>query len=516
MNQVKHVVVVGGGTAGWLTAANLAYSFNSKKSESIQVTLVESPDIPIIGVGEGTWPTIRTTLQRLGIDEAEFMMECDATFKQGTCFVNWADNPSENDKSYYHLFSTVNDSYEFNLAPYWILSESKHNYASAVGLQGDLCDKNLAPKKLTTPAYEGIQNYSYHLNAGKFGKFLAKHATKNLGVKHLLANVEKINLDCDGYIESIDTDVKGRINGDFFIDCTGFKSMLLGEALDIDFIDVSDVLMNDTAVVMQVPYENEQEEIRPYTKSIAQEAGWIWDIGLIDRRGLGYVYSSKYTSHERAEDVFRSYVGDAAEKLNARKINMKVGYREKYFHKNCVAIGLSAAFIEPLEASAIFLVEAAANMLRDQFPATRAEMELVEEKFNQSFHFRWKKSIDFIKLHYMLSKRTDSQYWIDSRLKKNCSQSLLNQIEHWKTHCPSKYDFDNVYEPFVLDSYLYVLFGMGYKSDLQKKINNFNESKIADKKFLMVKAAKEMLAKENLPSHRELLNKVYQYGFSKI
>ena len=517
MSVVKRVLVVGGGTAGWLTAANLAKSLATSEEGSVRVTLVESPGVPIIGVGEGTWPTMRATLERLGVDEGKFMQACDATFKQGTHFVNWADTPVNGKGSaYYHLFSSVFDPYDFNLAPYWKLGYAGEgiSYAEAVGTQGELCDMGLAPKKITTPAYQGVQSYAYHLNAGNFGEFLKQHAVENLGVEHISAHVEQVNLDADGYISSVDTREAGVIEADFFVGCSGFKSMLLGEALGVGFTNINDILLNDTAVVMQVPYADENENVRPFTRSTAQEAGWIWDIGLRHRRGLGYVYCSGYTSDDKAEQVLRGYAG--SEEIPTRTIKMNVGYRDKYFHKNCVAIGLSAAFTEPLEASAIFLVEAAANMLCELFPVTRAEMSQVEKKFNDSFHFRWQKTIDFIKLHYMLSRRTDNPYWQDSRDRASASDSLLELMDHWKLHPPSRYDFDNVFEPFVLESYQYVLYGMGFDVDYEAKRHCFNRMDEAKKKFQQVQQAKTMVQKQDLPNHRELLNKVYQYGFQAL
>lgn len=517
-DQVNSILIVGGGTAGWITAAKLAKQLNSIDPLSIQVTLVESPDIPIIGVGEGTWPTMRKTLDSLGIDESEFIRECDATFKQATKFVNWQSAPKDSHNNhYYHLFGSVFNPEEFNLSPYWDMGLAGEglSYAQSVGAQEHLCELGLGPKKITTPAYQGLQNYAYHLNAGKFSEFIRKHAVSKLGVKHLKANVNQVNLDEQGYIASVGTDTQGTLNADFFVDCSGFKSLLLGEALGIKFKSINDVLLNDTAVVMQIPYESEDSDIRPYTTSTAQECGWIWDIGLQERRGVGYVYSSKHCSHERADEVLRRYVGEQAELLNSRKIDMKVGYREKYWHKNCVAIGMSAAFIEPLEASAIFLVEAAGNMLADQFPRTRHEMAMVEKKFNRSFHFRWKKSIDFIKMHYMLSKRDDNQYWLDSREEISAPDSLLELMEHWRSHPPSHYDFDSVFEPFVLESYQFVWFGMSAERDYSAKLSSLPCTDIAAEKFKLVQQVTQNVTRE-LPKHRDLIEKIKQYGLSNL
>lgn len=199
---IEQVVIVGGGTAGWLTAALLAKKLNSVASDAVQVTVVESPDIPIIGVGEGTWPTMRTTLQTIGIDEAEFIRHCDATFKQGAEFVNWYDDPAVIGRhSYFHPLSAVfHSAYNFNLAPYWLQGDSDLPYDFAVASQSRISQLGLAPKKITTPAYEALQNYSYHLNAGKFADFLHQHCVKKLGVQFVSANVTAVTQTTDGAI----------------------------------------------------------------------------------------------------------------------------------------------------------------------------------------------------------------------------------------------------------------------------------------------------------------------------
>jgi flavin-dependent dehydrogenase len=515
---INHVLVIGGGTAGWLSASILAKQLNSQNSNAVQVTLVESPNIPIVGVGEGTWPTIRTTLENLGIDEGEFMRECDATFKQGSQFVNWVNTPTDtSNESYYHPLSAVfHSSYDFNLAPYWLLGNAGETpYDQAVATQCYVCDQGLAPKKITTPAYDAIQNYSYHLNANKFSGFLAKHSSKHLGVKHIKANVTNVTLDDEGFITSVDTDTAGTLTADFFVDCSGSRALLINGALDIPWLKIDDVLFNDTALAMQVPYESENTPIATHTIATAHEAGWTWDIGLHNRRGVGYVYSSKYTTDERAEEVLREYAGPMSKGIKARKIPLNLGYREKFWHKNCVAIGMSAAFIEPLEASAIFLVEAGANMMADQFPRSREALKYVEDKYNKTFRLRWDKSVDFVKLHYCITKREDTAYWVDNCHPDSIPQALTDRLAHWKTHPPTKYDFDYAYEPFVLDSYLFVLYGMNFNADISHNQSSFPKGDEAKMKFKSVENVGKMLAKE-LPNHRDLVEKVYKYGFSKI
>jgi tryptophan halogenase len=344
-----------------------------------------------------------------------------------------------------------------------------------------------------------------------------RHCTKNLGIKHIKANVQNVILDDDEFIEAVSTDCNDHalIKADFFIDCSGSKSILLSETYNIGWHSISDVIFNDTALAMQVPYEDKNQAIATHTIATAQESGWIWDIGLNNRRGVGHVYSSQYTSDERAEELLREYIGPEAEGLVARKIPINLGYRNKFWHKNCVAIGMSAGFVEPLEAYAIYLYDAAANMIADQFPRQRSSMEFVERKFNASFKMRMERTVDFIKLHYCISDRRDTPNWVDNCDIKSIPESLQWRLKHWQTHPPTKYDFDFAWEPFNLDSYLYVLYGMKYKTDLSSNISSFNQVQDAKRMFSDIDKLSHALASE-LPKQRELVEKVYQYGFSRI
>ena len=513
-NTIDSVVIVGGGTAGWLTASKLAKKLNSNKKGAVSVTLIESPDIPTVGVGEGTWPTMRKTLAEIGIDETEFIRFCNASFKQGSKFVNWKSAPASSDNHYYHLFSSILDPSEFNLSPYWNLGQAgEKTYAESVSTQGYLSDLFKAPKTISSKAYDGIQSYAYHLDAGKFSELLKRHATENLGVKFLSCNVTNVNSHNEEII-SVNTDTYGEIKGDFFVDCTGFACLLLGKTLGIPFKPVSDILFTDHAIAIQVPHDDDNCDINSCTISTAQEAGWIWDIGLQNRRGVGHVYCSEFISHEEAEQTLRDYIGEKSKGLPAKLVPMNVGYREKFWHNNCVAVGLSAAFVEPLEASAIFLIEAASNMLSDQLPKDKSLLPLAAKKFNDSFQFRWNKTIDFIKLHYVLSKR-DEPFWQKNKKPESIPQSLQDALLQWRSEPVSAYDFSHVYEPFPMESYQYVLNGMEFEQDLSLSAAKYDEIEHAQKAFAQIDKVKDILIKE-LPTNRELLNKLSSYSFTKV
>jgi tryptophan halogenase len=516
------ILIIGGGTAGWLSAAILAKSLNCKAENGIKVTVVESPDIPIIGVGEGTWPNLRATLHKIGVSETDFIRECDATFKQGAEFINWAKTPKQNEKSsYYHPLGTVShSSYDFNLAPYWLLKNktTRLPYDQAVASQARICDQGLAPKQIVMPEYSAAQEYAYHLNANKFSNFLKKHCIDNLGVKFVSANVTNIVLDENDFITHVETDrhEEKQISADFFIDCSGSKGLIIKQTYNIEWHDISDVLFNDTAFAVQVPYADKKQPIKTHTLSTAQEAGWIWDIGLQERRGVGHVFSSKYISDEKAKQQLIDYIGDDyTDDLVIRKIPIKLGYHQKFWHKNSVAIGMSAGFVEPLEASAIYLFDAAATMIAAQFPRDKKQMLYAEQQFNQNFKIRMERTVEFIKLHYCISARRDSQYWIDNCEPTTIPNKLKQRLEFWKSQPPTKFDFDHAWEPFNLDSYLYVLYGMHYQTDLSGNTSAYPDVKKAEKLFSNVDRQSELL-KNQLPKQRDLIEKVKEFGFNKV
>lgn len=519
--QIKQVLIIGGGTAGWLSAAILASQLASAEQGGIQITLVESPDIPILGVGEGTWPNLRATLQKIGVSESDFIRECDATFKQGAEFINWRETPeSGKSHSYYHPLATVNhSSYDFNLAPFWLLQDanSRQAYDQSVAAQARLCDAGLAPKQIVMPEYSAAQEYAYHLNANKFADFLRKHCTQKLGVGYVSANVTQVCQDSMQYITHVCTDnpETPQLHADFFIDCSGSKGLLINLTYQIPWVDISKVIFNDTALAVQVPYPETEQPIKTHTLATAQTAGWIWDIGLQQRRGVGHVYSSQHISEDQASQQLIDYINQPEQQLSLRKIKLNHGYRQKFWHKNTVAIGMSAGFIEPLEASAIYLFDAAANMIASQFPVNRQQMAYVEKQFNQHFSMRMQRSIDFIKLHYCISKRRDSEYWIENCQAESIPELLQQRLEHWKYQVPTKYDFDNAWEPFNLDSYLYVLYGMGYDTQLQNTAKYRPLADRANALFADVNKLSELL-KQKLPPQRELISKVCQYGFNKV
>lgn len=515
-DAIKSIVIVGGGSAGWLTAAVIAADHNAASAAGLQVTLIESPDVGPIGVGEGTWPTMRDTLRRTGVTETDFIRECDASFKQGSRFNRWVTG-HESDY-YFHPFVLPQGYTETNLVAGWLQRHSALPFADLVSFQPHLCVQNKAPKQFGTPEYAAVANYAYHLDAGKFGLFLRKHCTERLGVRLVLDHVVGIQSHPNGDIASLQTKNHGALPGDLFVDCTGLQALLLGRHYAVPFLSQKHVLFNDTALALQVPYPSETSPIASQTLSTAQSSGWIWDIGLPTRRGIGHVYSAAHTSDEAAEAELRDYIERThgpTQPGTPRKIKFEPGYRQQFWHKNCVAIGLSAGFIEPLEASALALVELSAAMLSDEMPATRAAMDILARRFNDAFTYRWERVIDFLKLHYALSKRTDSAFWRDNTRAETIPDRLRELLTIWRHLPPSRYDLHRIEEVFPSASYQYVLYGMGFRPEPPVATRRTDDADRADGYFREAAALTgKMLGA--LPTNRELIEHIKRHGLQRI
>ncbi|WP_229507915.1 tryptophan halogenase family protein [Massilia sp. Dwa41.01b] len=467
-----------------------------------------------IGVGEGTWPSMRDTLRRIGVSESDFFRECDAAFKQGSRFDGWATGAAVD--YYFHPFTLPWGYGEADLAARWQEAHAAVPFADLASFQPHLCTAGRAPKQAATPEFAAVANYGYHLDAGKFGQFLKKHCLERLGVHYVPDHVLAIASHENGDIAALRTAHHGLLAGDLFVDCTGMRSLLLGQHYDTPFLSQRHVLFNDSALAVQVPYTFEDSPIASQTTSTAQQAGWIWDIGLPGRRGVGHVYSSAHTSDEDAERALRSYVaatGGPADCAPPRRIGFQPGYRARFWQRNCVAIGLSAGFIEPLEASALALVELSAAMLSDEMPATRDTMDIVARRFNEVFRYRWERVIDFLKLHYVLSRRTDSSYWHDNRQRESIPASLSELLALWQHRAPMRGDFPRIEEVFPAASYQYILYGMG--AAVPPTGTRRRDSAAADGYFREAAELTRRMLKA-LPTNRELIDHVRRHGLPRI
>jgi len=515
--DINHIVIVGGGSAGWLTAAVLAAQFDTRKQFS--VTLVESPNIKTIGVGEGTWPTMAATLRRIGLSEAQFISECDASFKQGSRFIGWRYGKGE---SYYHPFSLPVGYNEINIADHWLEAEQPAAFDDFATNQTAVCSRHLAPKQATTPEYANVVNYGYHLDAGKFARLLKDHCVKRLGVQHIAADVANVSLTENEYIDALVLSDGRTVHGDLFIDCTGFKRLLIGKHLGARFVSQKSVLFNDRAMAFQVPYADENAPINSTTHATAHKNGWIWDISLPSRKGIGIVYSSEYGDEQQAYDTVEEYIRQhmphtSADKLTANKITLDPGHLDTYWKGNCVAVGLSAGFIDPLEATAMVLIEFSAKFIKDHLPARKSDLSFLSDKFNQRMVLHWRNIIDFIKLHYVLSERTESEYWLAHRSKDTIPESLSHLLSVWKNRAPWHADIEVAESMFPPASYQYILYGMGFTSH-----SALADKRLADRERMYLKTLLNNKHTElqklyqHLPTNRKLLHDIKQSWKSRL
>jgi tryptophan halogenase len=501
---IRRLLILGGGTAGWLTAAYLARRFGAARPGGLQITLIESSDIGIVGVGEGTFPTMRRTLHTLGAREPDFMRSCSATFKQGIVFRNWTTGAD----AYLHPFNPPEPTErDLDLLPYWLMGAAGGRpFTEAVSLQDRVVAAHRGPKRLSEPEFQGALNYAYHFDAGKFAEWLAALGQR-LGVKRLLGTVERVERDEAGGIARLVSREHGELEADLFIDCSGFRAALIGETLGSPIRDVSDVLFADRALAIQVPYAQPDRPIASATIATAHEAGWTWDIGLSDRRGVGYVYSSRHTDDERAEAVLRAYIGPEAEGLTARPLKFRLGFRERPWIRNCVAVGLSAGFLEPLESTGIVMIENAAQMIADLLPATDDTLERAAAIFNRAYAERVACAVDFLKMHYALSRRPEP-FWDDNRDRATWTGSLTDQLEQWRGRPPNPFDLTSIHQGYPVFSYQAVLYGMGFRTELAGREAAHPHGEAAGRAFRLIDAAAGRAA-AILPDHRALVEATY-------
>jgi flavin-dependent dehydrogenase len=508
--MTKSIVIVGGGTAGWMTAAYLKVTFG----DSLSITLVESANVPTIGVGEATFSTVRRYFQHLGLDEREWMPECDATYKLAIRFEDWrADG-----HYFYHPFERPRVVEGFSLADWWLHARPSDRFDQDTAVLAALCDNLRSPRyldgtmlerdfvvpnqdRLSRAGFEGDTQfpYAFHFDAAKLAGYLTGFGVRR-GVEHVLDDVVEVVQDDRGAIDGIRTREHGLISGDLFVDCTGFKALLLNKALGVPFQSYQQYLPNDSAVALRVPTDMAANGIRPCTTATAREAGWIWTIPLYRRVGTGYVYSSEYCGPDEAEQSLRRFVGARAEGVEANHIRMRIGRSESSWVKNCVAIGLSSGFVEPLESTGIFFIQNAIEQLVKHFPAGEDD-DLLREAYNQQVAHVMDGVRDFLVLHYYAAARQDNQYWKDAKTRP-LPDSLAERIELWKVKLPDEstvFPYFHGFEPY---SYAVMLLGLGGLPVRPLPALANLDASAARKEFELVREQGQILV-DRLPSQYE-------------
>ncbi len=422
-NNIRRIVIVGGGTSGWMTAAALAKLI---KPDYCQIRLIESDDIGTVGVGEATIPQIQLFNKLLDLDEDEFLRKTQGTFKLGIQFVNWG---RVGDK-YIHAFGDLGKDMEsIQFYHYW-LKMAKIGQVEEVGsytISGAATEKGkfMRPFDAGNSPLSNIA-YAFHFDAGLYARFLREFAEQR-GVIRSEGTVVDVILDSDtGYIKSLQLESGQFYEADFYIDCSGFRGLLIEQALKTGYEDWSHWLPCNRA--WAVPCESVGDPI-PYTRSTAHPAGWQWRIPLQHRIGNGHVFSNKFMSEDEARSILLSNL-DGKPLAEPRLLKFLTGKRKKFWNKNCLAIGLAGGFMEPLESTSIHLVQSAIARFMSFFPNKNFDQEDVDE-FNRQADFEFEKIRDFLILHYHATERNDSDFWNYCRTM-DVPESLMQKIEQFK------------------------------------------------------------------------------------
>jgi len=431
MNIPKKIVILGGGTAGWMAANLMAKKW---QSQGFEIALVESPAIGIIGVGEGSTPQLKTFFDIIGVQESEWMPKCNATYKNGILFKDWSTRPGF--ESYFHPFASHIDAHS---APAFIYNSVFRRQGIAVDCHPDRFFLSaLLAKQQKTPIpdynFPFPISYGYHFDSALLGKFLVEKAVARK-VKHIEATVEDVALHENGDINFLHLDNGQKLRADIFVDCSGFRAQLIQKTLKVPFVSFKDNLFNDSAVTMPTndmatAEDKKDQKLNSQTISTAMKYGWAWDIPLTNRTGNGYVYSSNYCNADQAETELRAKLGLLESDVEVRHLKMNVGRVEKHWARNCVAIGLSQGFIEPLEATALHLVQETIEGFIDAYSAGNYTHSH-QDSFNQKINNRFEGVRDYIVGHYRFNSREDTSYWRDNAQNNHISPQLKTIVQAW-------------------------------------------------------------------------------------
>jgi tryptophan halogenase len=449
--RIKRIAIVGGGTAGWMAAAILARAL---PGSGCAITVLESPDIGTVGVGEATIPPIVDLLRFLNINEADFVRFTQSTYKLGIKFNGW----SRPGAAYWHPFGTFGTM--LNLRPFhhaWHAArdaglEPRFNDFSLCAALGD-AGKFRFPEPGGTPPVAGLR-YAYHFDAGLVAQYLCIYAEK-LGVTRLERTVRDVTLSAQGMVDELVLSDGGRLQADLYIDCSGFRGVLIEQALKTGYIDWSGVLPCDRAVALPTAITAARP---PYTEATARGAGWRWRIPLQHRAGNGYVYSSAHVGDTEALDDLLAHAGTPL--ADPRFLRFTAGRRRLFWPRNCVALGLASGFLEPLESTSIHLVMSGVYKLLEHFP-TKAFVQANTDSYNAELGAEMERIRDFLVLHYCLTGRADTPFWAHCRTMK-LPDSLVERIELYRSTGRIR---TKAGELFTDSSWFYIFEGMGMRPE---------------------------------------------------
>lgn len=518
-NQVESILIVGGGSSGWMTGAALV-----KHLPNIKISLVESPDIKTIGVGESTLGHINEFFHFLGLKDEDWMKHCNATYKTSIKFTDFRDNPKEKPYTFHYPFGKPFVDDKNNGLMDWFFYRAKYpdhpceNFAEYFHDAVLMTDAN----KMTYNENEALRNFipfidvAYHMNAALFGEYLRDQVCIPNGLNHILATVKGATKDADGAISKLHTD-KGDLYADLFIDCTGFKSFLLEEILGVPFKSFNDVLMNDRAIAAPIQYIDKNKEMECVTNCTAIENGWVWNTPLWDRIGTGYVYSSDFVSDDEALQQFKKHLKSnrmicqddkRIDKTEFRQIKIRHGKHEKAWEKNVIAVGLSNGFVEPLESTGLLMTHEAIIKLTNTLKTRNGYYNKLDiDSFNFSLNHQIDGFKNFVAIHYGLSQRNDTEYWRHVTNNVSYNSGLFESFSRWTHH-------DRSYFGNLQEGTFYIAAGMGYNPVDDSKFDFISTLYNMDK-YVPEKTMDEWLNHkrlvmkiiDRLPTHYEFLKK---------
>lgn len=489
MKKIEKIIIAGGGTAGWMAAA----AIGKVLGKAIQITLVESNDIGTVGVGEATIPGMVFFHKLLDINEREFMRETSATFKLGIQFENWR----QQNHRYLHAFGvTGKDCWAAGFQHFW----KRGKELDLAKEFGDYClERRAAEANKFSHLPNNSLNYAFHLDATAYAKYLRKFS-EPYGIKRIEGKIQQVITSADnGFIEAITLESGERLDADFFIDCTGFSALLIEKALHTGYEDWSHWLPCDSAIAVQTKTTSEPV---PYTRSIAHGAGWQWRIPLQHRVGNGLVFCSKYLDDESAKKLLMDNI-DGEPLIQPRVIKFRTGRRLKQWNKNCLAVGLSSGFLEPLESTSIHLIQQNIIRFLRMFPAGGVVQSDIDE-FNRQADFDVTHIRDFIILHYHATERTDTEFWRYCR-SMQVPESLRHRIQLFKETGRIFRDGNELFD----DSWQQVLIGQGVIPEHHHPLVDIM-SKEELRIFLQKITDHIDNTIEKLPSHQEYINRYCQ------
>lgn len=528
---IKKICIVGGGSSGWMTAAAIV-----KTLPNIELTLVESPNIPIIGVGESTIGHINQYLNVLGLKDEDWMADCNATYKTSIKFIDFRENPTEQPHTFHYPFGFVDLSDKPRGVMDWFLAKVDNpeiplsNFAEFFHDSVLMSDRNKMTKNedMSIRGFNFAYDTAYHMDATLFGNWLRDKICLPGGLTHILDDVTHVTQREDATVEKIITKGGRHIYADLFIDCTGFKSILLEQTLNEPFISFGDTLMNDRAIATVIPYIDKDKEMENYTSCTAIECGWVWNIPLWNRIGTGYVYSSKFATEAEAEAQFRKHLksnrmlfpdAERADTCELRHIKIKHGVHERAWVKNVVGIGLANGFIEPLESTGLMLThEAIVKMCNTIGMRNGMVTKYDTDLFNRTFQNQIIGFKDFISQHYALSMRSDTPYWkhITENIEFSSalsSQATLSGQNHallassdlgFRLHTSRKFDSG-------MSGIMYIAAGMGYNPIDQYYLQH-EDPRVFDSPELRRQVYEQWLQRrESVLAHIDSLPTHYQF-----